>query len=279
MWKRLSESLATGRTAEAEGDRVLGERVAALDALAAEYERRWLVGSGQRLTAREFNEGCRETGNGWNATRVARAFGRWRVALDVLHGARAHDRIGEKAARLTTGFARRSRRDARQAVAEWLATKPSARSNHEYDAWPKRQNEALSPDELPYPTSSGIRTTAGASFAALVREALARVGEAEVTPTEETHELRVAGHRLVTLHGAAGLLGIERARIAQRERSIEDFPRPVAAVGQLRLFGVKDVQRFGAGKRPTMEADALRGTVLSGADVAARLGVTSQSLN
>ncbi|WP_445151166.1 hypothetical protein [Baekduia sp. Peel2402] len=282
LWQRLSESLTSESGDEVGQAHLLTERVAALDALTAEYERRGLVGSGRRLTARDFNEGCRATGSVWNATRVVRAWGRWRTALDVLHGARAHDRIGERAARLTTGFARRSRQDARQAIADWVATKPQALANHAYDTWAKERNASLSPEKLPYPGSSAVRSMLGTTtFAGAVRRAVAeRDGDTPPKAAERTIEdysLVLDGHRLVNRIGASLLLGW--TEVAVRNATREGRFPVVALLGRASLYLAEDIERFGKGQSPKSVGDEFAGRVQTVENIAVLRGVSQQAIS
>jgi hypothetical protein len=144
LYEAIADRLRDEPTSEVEVETRLREKVAALQAVMQSYERLGLDPV-QRLPARTFNEECRAIGSEWNSTRVARAWGRWRVAIDVIGGSTPTDRLGRRAALLTAGYRRTGYRDARVSLYEWLRTNPEGRSSHAYDKWRRSKTRPCLP--------------------------------------------------------------------------------------------------------------------------------------
>jgi predicted DNA-binding transcriptional regulator AlpA len=280
LYEAIADRLDDEATTEVGIEAQLREKAAALRALMEIYDRLELDPI-ERLPARTFNEECHAIGSGWNSTRVARAWGRWRVAIDVIGGTKPSDRLGQRATLLIAGYRRTGRRDARVSLYEWLGTGPEHRSSHAYDAWAAEQNKNLPPKELPYLSASGIANALITTFATAVREAQ-RVLDGDTPPTEtdrlQSETLEVGEHKLVTWSGVALLLGCSKNHVKNLRKEF-GFPPVVATVGQRSLWRATDIERYRDGKVVLSKPDELAEIVLSPAEVAARVGMDPSGLH
>jgi hypothetical protein len=275
LYEAIVEQLETEPPTAVQAGRRLDEKVASLRALMEVYEHLGLDAS-DRLQARVFNAECRAIGSEWNSTRVARAWGRWRVAIDVIGGNAPTDRLGRQAALRATGRRRSGRRDPRDSLREWLMTQPNHRASHAYDAWAHEQNRSLPPRESPHMSASGIANALVTSFAVAVREAQrALAGHVPLTEADHlaTESLATGPHRLVTLLGAGLLLGYAKSHM-EGLRTEEGFPPVAATLGRRRLWLASDIEAYRDGKPISTKPNELAGIVLSPVELAQRLGIS-----
>lgn len=278
LFAALREYLGEAVGKETEADRQITRQAAALAAIRAVAEHLHRT-PGEPMTTGEFNDGAREIGSEWNSSRVIRAWGSWRQAMNAYRGAWVRESPAQRALRRATSGRSRGAEDYATGLRDWLATRPASTTRHDYDDWVSEENERRPAGELPYVKSSAIVGNSAllwGDWLAIARGESSyeeRAGERLKARTDPS-----ARHDLISSTDVALLLGIGETSVtilAQRPA----FPRAVARIGQARVWYRSDVEAYRDGRPvPERREGELQDELIAIPEIAERLGISASTV-
>lgn len=271
----ISEHL--GEAAPVPGDRQADERLEALRMLQLAVEQT----GASIVTIAVFDATMKLLGTGWNASRVARAWGRWRFAQDALAGGRARPTAKQRAlTRARVGHAR-THEDYLWSIRLWLDTAPLMHRRQDYDAWRDEFNSTRRDDQLPAPLAGTICLQLGLHWAACITVARGEV-DLESARAEKRGKRTVSEdtlHDLISTQTIALMLGIAPQQTRNRTHR-PGFPRPVGTFDPTTAWLREDVEAHLRGEPvPRRDMRAIRAQYLSPREVAAMIGLSVESLH
>lgn len=274
VYERLTDALGTLPVpVSAERRRTLW-MADALRAIRATYDA-LIVPYEHRMTAAEFNAANRRLGLDWRSSRIHRAWGSWKRAMNVWQGGRAFSDAGRDAVRVVFRARKTNCRLADDSLMMWLASNPPGRSMHVYDAWAKAENEKLSSHELRHLSSSGVANALAMPFPAAVTAAKAG---ALRDPTYEEQVITLDGRRFVNAFGVAQLIGEDAATISRRA-NVGELPPRVARAGKVNLWLEDDIRARLADHAVVRRRDELADLFLNQDDLADIFGMTQPAIS
>jgi predicted DNA-binding transcriptional regulator AlpA len=232
--------------AESDADRRLTQRLEALSVL--EQARDHLgLSNDVAPTMAEFDRAADELGLDWNAQRVARAFGGYKIAASHLRGERSRGSgLKEGMRRAAIGRAR-THEDYVTALRIWLATEPNPDRTRDYDAFARDYN---SRNDHPLPLSSAVKKGLTLFWVDCLRVARRETTLAEVAEHDlDIRETRTSGpHDLIGLR-EIGLMHDLKLTNVMNLSLTEGFPPPALILADKRTFLREHVAAHQAGRR------------------------------
>lgn len=266
-----------GAAAEpAEVDAVLVERHVALDVMRAVCIELGLA-DGVSPTARQFDASSVARERGWSSGRVAKAFGRWRFACDLLlDRTRRRSAIQRAAMRASRRGVFRERDDYLRGVRLWLRQAQEASCALDYDAWRKEYNDRRAADELPLVSYSRLRQVFECSWDDVKKLAVGELQPDDAAPRRPRRPrvIRHGPHDLISFGDVRRMLGLGLSAARNETRS-PHFPPPAyihPRGARNRLWQRTDVQAYVDGKPvPKREPNHLEPLYLDAVAVARML--------
>jgi hypothetical protein len=257
-FQEIREALSADPGEEDAHTREVRERAAALEAIGKVSEHLGLP-EGQAPTVQQFNETARKLGLGWGSTRVARIWGRWRVATSAYRGEQVTRTAASRSrSRRTTGPAR-AHEEYLEGIRRWLATKPASETAKDYDEWAAEQAQRGGAERLPV-KSLALRKALGLGWAemlAVARGSIDLASSRDARARKQLAELR-GSRKLVAGSLVALVLGGSRERVQHLARHDPRFPTSVAQVGGARAWLLSDIEALS--RRPQASTSQERRT-------------------
>jgi hypothetical protein len=254
---------------ETEADREVDERQAALEVMRRVAEELGLP-EGQAPTTTQFNEVSKRLGLGWSASRVGRAWGRWRFACEAFTGHHVRKTARQNVLIEAKTGKRRAYENYLTALRLWLDTNPAVEEITAYDAWAREFNDDLSPEQLPVTRWHAIYTNLRISFSDALRVARGEKALADCEPLRGNHSEEYGP--LVSTRWIAR----ERELSEHHAKNVThrpDFPKPIVNLSRTRAWLKEDVEAYFAGRPfPVREEYELQGEYLSLVELAALMG-------
>lgn len=261
----------------AEAAREQAEALELLAAAAAELA----LPPGTAPTARAFTRTDAARRAGWNATRVARVFGRWNFAVARFLGKPLRQTAAQRAAeRAARHGVHRERDDYLRSIRLWLDSEPPSLTTCDYDDWRAEYNEKLADGEPPLVSYSMLRKIFRSSWRDLIEVARGNLSLADAEArTRRCPLARDEGpDQLIGLAEIRELVGLSSVTATRNLTYRRGFPAPVYVHprgAKQRLWRRPDVEAFLAGRPVKDRSGKLQQHYLDAHAVAEALGLAA----
>jgi predicted DNA-binding transcriptional regulator AlpA len=246
------------RIRETKRDRIVAERAAAVEVLAKVADHLNLPRD-QAPSPAQFDDATKSLRLPWDRSRVQRAWGRWRFAVDALLKDRLPESATQRTQRRHLTQSKRKKEGHIRGVQLWLDTKPSATTPSAYRAWAREYNqetEAKSETPAVVVDSGWVARALGMTWPDVVRHARGDISAEQGRPMKKRRRERYSRgpYILASLEDVREIL--ETLYGATRETLRVDFPAPVVVLPSIRLWLRDDVKAYKRGRRWSAEENA-----------------------